>query len=110
MQDLFCGGGPVVYFETIKQQIKMLHSLAGMLDKTAEFAKGRSFSPDNFVTERLAPDMFPFARQVQVTCDTAKFAAARLTGKEAPKHEDNETTLEQLSARVRATIAFLEGI
>lgn len=99
-----------MYFETIKQHIKMLHSLANMLDKAAEYAKGRSFSPDNFLTERLAPDMFPFTRQVQATCDTAKLAAARLTGKEAPKHEDNETTLEQLSTRVRATITFLEGI
>lgn len=99
-----------MYFETIQQQKKMLNSLAGMLDKAAEYAKGRNFSPDNFVTARLAPDMFPFARQVQVTCDTAKFAASRLTGKEAPKHEDNETTLEQLSARVRATIAFLDGV
>jgi len=58
---------------------------------------------------RLAPDQFAFARQVQTACDTAKLAASRLTGKEAPKHEDNEQTLDELSLRVRSVIAYLDG-
>jgi hypothetical protein len=57
----------------------------------------------------LAPDQFALARQVQATCDTAKLAASRLTGKEAPAHPDTETTLAQLQARVRSVARYLDG-
>ena len=62
-----------------------------------------------FLGIRLAPDQFAFARQVQITCDTAKLAASRLTGKEAPTHADTEKTLDELRARVRSVIAYLDG-
>lgn len=58
---------------------------------------------------RLVVDQFPFARQVQVVCDTAKLGASRLTGKEAPSHPDTEQTLDELRTRVKETIAYLDG-
>ncbi len=61
-----------------------------------------------FLGFRLAPDQFPLARQVQITCDTAKLGAARLAGKEAPSHPDTETTVEELRARIRSVIAYLD--
>src|SRR5690606_17643539 len=69
----------------------------------------RSFEPDVFASLRLAPDQFPLARQIQLACDTAKLAAARLTGKEAPSQADTEQTLDELRARVRSVIAYLDG-
>jgi uncharacterized protein len=62
-----------------------------------------------FVGLRLAPDQFAFARQVQTACDTAKLAAARLAGKDAPAHADTEQTLEELRTRIKAVIAYLDG-
>jgi hypothetical protein len=59
---------------------------------------------------RLFPDMFPLARQVQITCDTAKGAAGRLAGVDVPKHEDNEANLEQLKARVAKTLDFVKSV
>jgi hypothetical protein len=57
----------------------------------------------------LAPDQFAFARQVQTACDTVKLAASRLTGKEAPSQPDTEQTLDELRARVRSVVAYLDG-
>src|SRR5262249_396041 len=97
----------VTTFDQIKKQIGQLEQ---WLDDAASFAAGKKFAPGLFLGFRLAPDQFAFARQVQVACDTAKLAAARLTGIEAPKHADDETSLEDLKARVRSTLGFLDGI
>ncbi|MGZ3424905.1 MAG: DUF1993 domain-containing protein [Polyangiales bacterium] len=98
-----------MYFEAFGQMKKQLGQLDKWLEMAAAFAKQKSFEPDTFLGFRLAPDQFAFARQVQVTCDTAKLGASRLSGKDAPKHEDNEKTLEELRARVQSVIAYLDG-
>src|SRR5450631_1144137 len=72
-------------------------------------AKARSYDSNLFAGLALAPDQFPFARQVQVACDMAKLAASRLTGKPAPQQPDTEKTLEELRARVRSTVAYIDG-
>lgn len=98
-----------MYFQTICQMKKMLDQLDTWLDSAATYAQGKSFDPNLFLGFRLAPDQFPFVRQVQTACDTAKLAASRLTGKEAPSHPDGEQTLDELHARVRSVIAYLDG-
>jgi uncharacterized protein len=97
-------------YEFIPQFSKMLTNLSGLLDKAQKFADQRKFDVSNLLVARLAPDQFHFTRQVQVACDTAKAYAARLTGKEAPKHEDKETTIAELQHRIQATIQFLSTI
>jgi hypothetical protein len=98
-----------MYFETVTQMKKMLGQLDNWLEKAVAFAQTKKFDTTVYLTLRLAPDQFAFARQVQTACDTAKLVAARLTGKEAPSHPDTEQTLDELRARVRAAIAYLEG-
>ncbi|MDP9036813.1 MAG: DUF1993 domain-containing protein [Myxococcota bacterium] len=98
-----------MFFETIRQMKKLLGQLDTWLEAAAAFAKAKSFEPNVFLGLRLAPDQFAFARQVQTACDTAKLAAARLSGKEAPAHPDTEETLDQLRARVAAVISYLNG-
>ena len=88
--------------------VPMLRSLAKIFDKAAQHAKAKSFDGAVLVNARLAPDMFPLIRQVQIACDTAKNGTARLMGKEAPKFEDNEQTLDELKARIVKTIDHLE--
>jgi hypothetical protein len=97
-------------YESIGQMKKMLHNLDKWLDAAAAFATKKSFDPNVFLTFRLAPDQFAFVRQVQSSCDTAKFAAARLTGKEAPRHADDEQTIDALKARARSTVSWLDGL
>lgn len=92
------------------QMKKQLHQLAQWMTTAAEYAKAKPFDPAVILAARLAPDQFAFARQVQIACDTAKLAASRLTGKEAPSHPDTEQTLEELQARVRAVIGYLDQL
>jgi len=87
-----------------------LRSLAAILDKAQAHAAARRFDPLVLASSRLFPDMFPLSSQVQIACDTAKGAAARLAGVEFPRMEDTEQTLAELKDRVLATVAFIESI
>jgi len=98
-----------MYFETIRQMKKMLGQLDKWLETTATHAQIKSIDPTIFLGLRLSVDQFAFARQVQSACDTVKLLAARLTGKEAPSHPDTEKSLEDLRARVRLVIEYLDG-
>ena len=98
-----------MYYEAFNQMKKQLGQLDKWLETAAAYAETKKFDSKNFLGLRLSVDQFPFTRQVQVACDTAKLGASRLTGKEAPNNPDTEETLEQLRARVQATVAYLNG-
>jgi hypothetical protein len=87
-----------------------LNALSGVLDKGAAHAAAKKIDPTVLAQSRLAPDMFPLARQVQIACDMAKNGSSRLAGVEAPVFEDNETTLDQLKTRVAKTVAYLKTL
>ena len=97
-----------LYENTVPTFLRILHNMEQFFDKAQAHAAAKKYEVDTLLNARLAPDMFALARQVQIACDTAKFTAARLTGKEAPKHEDNETTVAQLRDRIGKTRAYLE--
>ncbi len=84
-----------------------LGALSDLLDKAEAFATAKKIDPSVLLNWRLAPDMFPFIRQVRIAADQAKNASARLAGVEPPRHEDDETTLQQLKARLSKTMAYL---
>ena len=87
-----------------------LGHLSGILEKGLAHATARKFEPAVLVNARLAPDMLPLSRQVQIACDMAKNSASRLAGLEPPRFEDNEQTFEELLARVARTIDYLKGV
>lgn len=89
---------------------RMLSNLADVLDKAAAYAAEKKFDGAVLVGSRLAPDMFPLSRQVQIACDFAKGCSARLAGIEVPKREDNEATLADLKARIAWTRDFIGSI
>jgi hypothetical protein len=87
-----------------------LNALSGVLDKAAAFAAAKKIDPAVLLNSRLAPDMFPLTRQVQIATDLAKNGASRLAGIEPPRYEDNETTIDQLKTRVANTVAHLKTL
>jgi len=89
--------------------VRMLGNLQNWLDKAQAHAEVRKFDPNNFVGLRLAPDMLPFNRQVQIASDGAKACMARLAGTEMPKWDDNEATLAELRARAQKTIDYVDS-
>lgn len=94
----------------VNQNSKMLHNLSKILDKAQSFADTKKVDMTVLLNSRLAPDMFDLTRQIQIACDTAKLGAARVSGKEAPKHEDNEKTLPELKARIESVIGYLTSL
>lgn len=99
-----------MYYQIISHMKKGLGQLDHCLTKAAAYAATKGFDGNVFVTSRLAPDQFALARQVQIACDTVKLASARLTGKDAPKHDDHEKTLDELKARIASVVAWLDQL
>jgi len=95
-----------MYTMAVDTFVPMLETLSGLLDKGAAQDKAANL---DLVNARLAPDMFPLGKQVQIACDHAKGAVARLMGKEPPAFEDNETTFDQLKQRIAKTIAYVKS-
>ena len=87
-----------------------LTNLSAILDKAAAHAAAKKFDSAVLASSRLFPDMHPLVRQVQIACDTAKGAAARLAEVEVPKHEDTEVTFAELKTRIAKTVDFLKTI
>jgi hypothetical protein len=102
-------GTPMIA-QTIPDFIRTLTALSGILEKGAASAQARKIDPLVLTSARLAPDMFPLTKQVQIACDASKLGFARLSGMEAPKFEDTETTFEELQTRITKTIDFLHTV
>jgi hypothetical protein len=98
----------MLYDITLPAFIKTLGNLQKILDKSAAFADTKKFAPEVLLQSRLAPDMFPLIRQIQIVCDTAKLGASRLTGKEAPTHDDKEVTLAEIKNRIESVVNYLK--
>ena len=92
---------------TVPVFARALRNLRHVLETGERYAEEKQIAPDVMLQTRLIPDMFPLVRQVQSACDAAKFAASRLTGKEAPAHPDTETTIDELHARIAKVTDYL---
>jgi hypothetical protein len=90
--------------------VHSLQCLSKILDKGLAHATQRKFDPAVLLSARLAPDMFPLTRQVQIACDVTKNGIARLAGQDPPRFEDNETTFEQLRARIARTLDYINSV
>lgn len=90
--------------------VRMLGNINAWLDKAEAHAAAKKFEPSVYLSARLAPDMLPFTRQIQIASDSAKFGIARLAGIEAPKFEDNEASFADLRERIRKTIEFIQSV
>ena len=95
---------------TVPALVRTLTQLKHILAKGEAHARSQGWDPAVLLGMRLAPDMFPLAWQVQIATDIAKNSVGRMTGLDAPKFEDSETTFEQLVDRVERTIAYIASV
>ncbi|MEJ7808304.1 MAG: DUF1993 domain-containing protein [Telluria sp.] len=89
---------------------QILTSLSAILDKAEAHATEKKIEPNALLQARLYPDMFPLARQVQVACDFAKGASARLAGVDVPRYDDTEQSFADLKERIATVIRFIDGL
>jgi uncharacterized protein len=99
-----------MYTMAVEQPARMLTNLSTLLDKGVAHAQEKKFDSSVLVNARIAPDMFPLSRQVQIACDMLKNGIARLSGQEAPRFEDNEQTMDELKARIAKTIDYVKSV
>ncbi|WP_347986093.1 DUF1993 domain-containing protein [Methylomonas sp. AM2-LC] len=99
-----------LYQASIPVLVRMLGNLSAILYKAAAHAEAKKIDPSIFVNARLAPDMYPLSRQVQIATDVVKGCAARLAGIEVPSYEDNEASFAELQARIAKTVAFIQSV
>lgn len=89
---------------------KMLGNLLRWLDAAEAHAVAKKFDTSVLLAARLAPDMLPFTKQIQIASDTVKYCVARLSGGTAPKFEDTEATLGELRQRIVKTLDFVKSV
>src|SRR5262249_38450472 len=89
--------------------VQMLNNISAIMYKAEAHARSREIDPEVLLNYRLAPDMLPFVRQIQIAADLAKGAAARLAGVEVPRHDDTEKTFGALKARLAKTTTFVQS-
>jgi uncharacterized protein len=94
----------------VDQCAPMLANISRCLDKGVAYAEAKKFDTSVLVNSRLAPDMHPLSRQVQIATDILKNGVARLAGQEAPRFEDNEQTIDELKARLAKTIDYIKSV
>jgi hypothetical protein len=99
-----------MYQASVPRFVNILGNLSRILDKAQAYSEARKLGAEALTAYRLFPDMLPMTAQVQIACDTAKGAVARLAGVEIPVYEDNEKTLADLKERVARTIAFIQTV
>ena len=97
-----------LFDETIPQFLRVLDNMDAWLDAGVAYGKTKGFEPAVLLGARLAPDQYPLIRQISAGCDQAKATAARVTGKEPPKHPDTEQTLEEIRARIMTVRTYLK--
>lgn len=99
-----------MYQASIPVFVRMLDNLSKILEQAVHYADDKKIDPAVLINARLAPDMYPLLRQVQIATDMAKGCAARLAGLEVPVYEDNETTFPDLQTRIAKTIDFVQSV
>ncbi len=98
-----------MYQASIPVFVRNLTNLSAILKKAEAHALAKKIDPEVFINARLAPDMFPLSRQIQIATDGIKGAAARLAGAEIPSYPDTEKTFAELQARIATTLNFIKN-
>jgi hypothetical protein len=99
-----------MYAASVPVFVRMFGNAQKWLAKAEEHAAARKFDPVNYLGLRLAPDMLPFSRQLQIASDAAKGCVARLAGLEPPKWDDNEASMADLRARLQRTVDYVQSV
>jgi uncharacterized protein len=98
-----------MYQALVPALLQTLKAMSGILAKAEADAAARKIDPAVFLSYRLAPDMFPLTRQIQLVTDFAKGTVARLAGVDVPKYEDVEKTIPELKTRIEKTVDYVKS-
>jgi hypothetical protein len=98
-----------MYTHSVPVFKQMLTALKAILAQASEYAASKSIEPNALLQARLAPDMFPLLKQVQIAADFSRGITARLAGVDVPVFAGDEATFADLDALLTQTLAFLDS-
>ena len=98
-----------MYQASVPRLANVLGNLSGILDKAQAHLDARGIDVAALMGARIALDMYPFSKQVQIACDKSRSVVARLAGLDVPHYVDDERTLGELKVRIERTIAFIRS-
>jgi hypothetical protein len=99
-----------MYQASVPVFVRMLGNLSNILQKGAVFAEARKIDPAVLINSRLAADMFPLSKQVQIATDMVQRGSARLAGVDFVNTPDTETTFPELQERISKTLKFVKTL
>lgn len=99
-----------IYQFTVPVFVRILTALDAIVAKAEAWAKEAGHDEKELLDTRLAPDMFPLVKQIQLASDHAKGGTARLSGQEPPSYPDTETTFTELRVRIAKTIEYVQSV
>ncbi|HRP28116.1 MAG TPA: DUF1993 domain-containing protein [Burkholderiaceae bacterium] len=99
-----------MYQASVPRLANLLENLSGILDKAQAHVDAGRIELPALMDYRLAPDMYPFSKQVQIACDKARSVVARLARMEVPYYVDDEKTLAELKVRIARSVAFVRSV
>lgn len=99
-----------MYQASVPRLANLLENLSAILDKAQAHVDTHNIDMATLMGSRLAPDMYPFSKQVQIACDKARSVVARLARMEVPAYQDDEQTLAELKLRIARTVAFIRAV
>ena len=99
-----------MYTHSVPVFKQMLTALKTLLTQASEYAATKSIEPDALLQARLAPDMFPLLKQVQIAADFSRGIAARLAGVDVPAFAGQEKSFADLDLLLTQTVAFLDSV
>lgn len=98
-----------LYNASVPAFIRGLENLSAILEKGRAFADEHGLDHGDLLDARLIDDMAPLTSQVQRVSDTAKGLAVRVGQAENVAMPDEETSFDDLKARIAKTVAFLKA-
>lgn len=99
-----------MYTVSVPVFLQGFDNLSSILSKAEKYAEAKKIEPSVLLNSRLAPDMFPLAKQIQIASDSVKGCIARLAGIEVPSYADTETTFAELQERIAKTVSFIKSV
>ncbi len=99
-----------MYQASVPRLANVLGNLSNILDKAQAHADAGKIDMAAVMDYRLAPDMYPFSKQVQIACDKARSVVARLAGMEVPHYADDEKSFADLKERIARSVAFMRSV
>jgi len=99
-----------LYSASVPVFLRYLERLAALVDTAEAHAQAQGMAAAQMLQARLAPDMHPFASQVEIAANFTLRACYPLAGRDVPPYGAPSTSINALRARIAHAAALLRDL